>query len=182
MEFQKFDNEDMVVLVAPDGHPQPMTLAEDFPTCVAVIEMHAKMKMGKPFAKLLHEGFRILPVKLSMTQSGDENKAFDDAKAKIDNPEKERQSTITREQLLENGWKIVKGEGLFLMEKDLTDYSHYEEDEEPEGQCTLVLHGMNGDLLFALAITDGYLININPGSIEELNAFEKIILSVEPPY
>lgn len=182
MEFQKFENEDMVVLVAPDGHPQPMTLAEDFPTCVAVIELQAKAKLGKPFAKLLNEGFKILPVKLSMTQSGDENTAFDAAKAKIDNPEEERVSTITREQLLENGWKVLDDEFPFVMEKDLADNSGLAEGEEPEGHVKLVLHMMWNAPVFALSITDGYLININPGSIEELNAFENLILSVEPPY
>lgn len=76
MEFQKFENEGMVAQVAPDGHPQPMTLAEDFPTCVAVINLMAKCKMGQPFAELLHKGFKILPVNLTMTQTGDEEEAF----------------------------------------------------------------------------------------------------------
>jgi hypothetical protein len=182
MDFQKFDNEEMVVLVAPNGHPQPMTLAEDFPTCVAVIELQAKANLGKPFHKLLNEGFKIIPVKLSMTQSGDEETAFQAAKEKISNAEEKGVSTITKEQLLENGWKLSDEPFPFLMEKDLTDYDQFEEGEEQEGQCMLVLHNMSGQLLFALVITDGYLVNINPANIEELNAFEKQIISVEPPY
>lgn len=94
------------------------------------------------------------------------------------------QSTITKEQLIENGWVELKGEGPFLMEKDLADNSELEleEDEEAEQQVKLVVHTMYNEPRIALLITDGYLININPASIEELNAFEKQIISVEPPY
>lgn len=91
-------------------------------------------------------------------------------------------STITKEQLLENGWKLLRDEGPFVMEKDLADRSELEEGEEPEGEVKLVLHTLYNQPIFALAITDGYLVNINPASIEELNAFEKQILGVDTPY
>lgn len=91
-------------------------------------------------------------------------------------------STITKEQLLENGWQLLRDEGPFYMEKDLIDYSQMEEGEEPDSECKLVLHGINGSPLFALSVAGGFLVNINPGSIEELNQFENLILGVETPF
>lgn len=91
------------------------------------------------------------------------------------------ESTITKEQLIENGWAYMPGQGPFPMEKDLLDRSDLEEGEEPDCELKLVIHKMHGTPLFALLV-DGYLININPASIEELNAFEAQIMSVDPPF
>lgn len=84
-------------------------------------------------------------------------------------------STITEDQLLENGWTKTN-DVVFPYKKDITQRS------EEGGYVKLVVHGLYNTSMFALSITDGYLININPASIEELNAFEKLILSVDTPY
>lgn len=91
-------------------------------------------------------------------------------------------STITKEQLIENGWKYNDPGDAFYAEKDLIDYSKYEEGEEPDGDCKMVLHNFSGQPLFALMVMDGTLVNINPASIEELNIFEKLIIGVDPPF
>jgi hypothetical protein len=91
-------------------------------------------------------------------------------------------STITKEQLIENGWTINEPSDMFHAEKDLIDYSQFEEGEEPDGDLKMILHSFSGQPLFGLLVTDGSIININPASIEELNAWEKQIINIDPPY
>lgn len=76
MYFEDVINEEMYVLVAPDGSWQAMTLASDFPTCVGVIKMLHKKGLSKSFHELLMKGFKVLPVLVTMVQNGDENKPF----------------------------------------------------------------------------------------------------------
>jgi hypothetical protein len=74
--MEEFKKEPMYVLVAPDGTPQLSTLCLDFPTCVGFINMLASAGLGKEFKALTDEGFKILPVKVTIVQNGDENKPF----------------------------------------------------------------------------------------------------------
>lgn len=77
LEIEELENEEMYCLFAPDGSWQPSTLSEDFPTCVAFIQLLHKAGMGRSFHQLCTvQGFKILPVKVSMVQNGDENTAF----------------------------------------------------------------------------------------------------------
>ena len=76
-------HKEMVVLVAPDGTPQPSTLAEDFQSCLGFLKLLHKSKMGESPAKLFFKGFKILHVKVSIEQTGDEEKAFQDGKNKL---------------------------------------------------------------------------------------------------
>jgi hypothetical protein len=87
-------------------------------------------------------------------------------------------STITKEQLLANGW--VAGDPFTPYSKSLVDKTH--EDYDPEmGDLSLVLHMKSNVPMFAVSLPDG-LLNINPASIEELNQFEKMILGYMPNY
>ena len=77
MTFTPVNNEQYYVLVAPDGSWQGMTLAPDFPTCVAVIKMLHKKGMSESFHELcVVRKFKILPVRITMVQDGDENTPF----------------------------------------------------------------------------------------------------------
>lgn len=92
----------------------------------------------------------------------------------------EKVSTITSEQLWENGWEKTNNP-LFPAKKCLSDKE--DEDYDPEeGVIELVVHRYNNCDMFALALPDGTMVNINPASIEELNLFERLILSVDPAY
>lgn len=93
----------------------------------------------------------------------------------------EKVSTITVEQLWANGWE--KGtDPVFPARKVLTEKKEDEDESEDEGDIELVVHRMYNVDMFALSLPDGTLVNINPASIEELNLFERLILSVDPPY
>ena len=83
-------------------------------------------------------------------------------------------STITVEQLLANGWRKSKDHVLVAgkvigKNKDI-------------GELRLILHNFYNTPIFALSLPDGAMVNINPGTIEELNAFEKMIMSHEPNF
>jgi len=69
-------NEPMYCLFAPDGNWQPMTLSPDFATCVAVMNLLAQHNVGTPFARLIKQGYKILPVSVTAVVTGDENTAF----------------------------------------------------------------------------------------------------------
>lgn len=69
-------NEELVCLIAPDGTPQTMFLAPDTPTCIGLIKMLAKTGLSHGFKKLMNDGFKIVPVSVTITQTGDENDAF----------------------------------------------------------------------------------------------------------
>lgn len=86
------------------------------------------------------------------------------------------QFTITKEQLTENGWTFNENGFPFYAQKDLT------EGPDAEDKIQLVLHGWNGRQDFALLLPDGGMVNIGPYTIEELNLFERMILSYEPNY
>lgn len=90
------------------------------------------------------------------------------------------ESSITKELLLENGW-VETGDPVFPMKKGLTD-KEAEGYDENDGELDMVLHGMQNRWMFAVSIPNGGLLNINPGSMKQLNAFEKMILGFEPNY
>lgn len=66
MKIEEIHEEEMYVLVAPDGTPQPMTLCADHVTCIAVIQMLSDAKMGQPLDELYKGGFDIIAVKVSI--------------------------------------------------------------------------------------------------------------------
>ena len=82
--MQEFINEEMYVLVAPDGIWQAMTLAPDFASCVAQIKMLHKAKLAESFHELVMvKGFEILPVKVTIMQNGTAEEGFQKAKQNI---------------------------------------------------------------------------------------------------
>ena len=74
--MEELNQEEMYCLVAPDGSPQLMTLAHDFPMCIAIIKLLAEAKMGQNAKKLFNQGFKVYPVKVTVTQNGEPDKAF----------------------------------------------------------------------------------------------------------
>lgn len=91
-------------------------------------------------------------------------------------------STITKEQLIDNGWEVESNGSPVHYKKDLVDKTHEWYDPE-DGELSMVLHSFSpGYTLFGVMLPDGGILNINPASIEELNAFEKQIIGYDPPY
>ena len=89
-----------------------------------------------------------------------------------------KKSTITKEQLLENGWEET-GDDVVPIHKIIGTAMG---DEDHPDKLSLVLHRYNNVNMFAVSMPDGALLNFNPASIKQLNAFEKLILSYEPAY
>lgn len=82
--MEELKEEKMYCLVAPDGSTQLSTLAPDYPMCLAMIRMLHQAGIGQNSEKLLNAGFKILPVKVTITQDGDENEAFNRAKDELE--------------------------------------------------------------------------------------------------
>lgn len=74
--MEALKNEEMYVLVAPDGNPQPMTMGPDFETCVSVCTMLELVGLSTPLKRLFADGFKILPVLVTIVPNGDEDKQF----------------------------------------------------------------------------------------------------------
>ena len=83
MEMENVISEEMYVLVAPDGAWQPMTLAHDFPTCMAQIKLLHKSGMSKSAHELMLKGFEVLPVRVTAIQDGTVEEGFQRAKKKL---------------------------------------------------------------------------------------------------
>ena len=84
MKLEEVKDEEMYVLVAPDGSWQGMTLAPDFATCLAMVKMLHSKGLGQSYHELCKvKGFQILPVIVSMKQMGDEEAGFQWAKQKL---------------------------------------------------------------------------------------------------
>lgn len=81
MKFEELQNEEMYVMVAPDGSIQVTTLAPDFAMCTAMVHMLHKSGMSKSLQSMLQNGFKVMPVKVTITQNGDEDKAFQKSKS-----------------------------------------------------------------------------------------------------
>lgn len=88
MKMQEFNGEEMYCLVAPDGIPQLATLCPDYASCIGFIQFMADRGMSKIFSEMLDAGFEILPVKLTITQNGTAQDAFEKGKAAIQNSDK----------------------------------------------------------------------------------------------
>lgn len=53
-------------LIAPDGTPQPYTIAEDFVTCISFIKMLHKAGLGKSWHEMRIKGFDIQEIELTI--------------------------------------------------------------------------------------------------------------------
>lgn len=83
MKIEAVISEEMYCLFAPDGSWQAMTLAPDFPTCLAQIKMMHKSGMCKSYHELSLKGFKIIPIRVTFVQDGTEEEGFKRAKAKL---------------------------------------------------------------------------------------------------
>ena len=75
--MEELHEEEMYCLIAPDGSPQLMTLAPDFPMCYGVIKLLEESGTGQSPEKLFKRGYKIFPVKITVTQNGTEETAFE---------------------------------------------------------------------------------------------------------
>lgn len=83
MKLDELKEEEMYVLVAPDGTPQLTTLAPNYVECLAFCQLLAGKNVCQHPAKLFKQGYEILMVKVSMSQMGDAEAAFLAAKKKL---------------------------------------------------------------------------------------------------
>ena len=68
-------NEEMYVMVAPDGSPQFATLAPDFAMCIAMIKLLHRKGISKSYHEMVVAGeYKILPVKVSLVANGTLNR------------------------------------------------------------------------------------------------------------
>jgi hypothetical protein len=81
--LEEMHEQEMYCLVAPDGTPQPMMLAEDFACCMATAKLLHKAGIAESIAKLMYKGFKIVPVKVTITQNGTAEEGFQRAKTKL---------------------------------------------------------------------------------------------------
>ena len=86
IKLEEMKDEQMYCLVAPDGSPQVMSLADDYIMCMTIISILEQKGVIKPFAELSRIGYQILPVKLSLIQTGTAEDAFQSAKTKYSKP------------------------------------------------------------------------------------------------
>lgn len=76
-------NEEMYCLIAPDGTPQTMFLAPDVPSCIGLMRLLHKHGVSESFHVLNLKGFKILPVSVTITQTGTEKEGYEAAINKI---------------------------------------------------------------------------------------------------
>lgn len=83
MKIEELIEEEMYVLVAPDGSTQISTLAPDFAMCVAFTTMLGKEGISEPLHEMLEKGFTIMPVKVTIKANGTEDEGFQKAKKQM---------------------------------------------------------------------------------------------------
>lgn len=84
MKLQETNEQDMYVLVAPDGSWQGMTLSPDYETCMGIIRTLHKAKMCESYHEMVKiRGFEILPVKVTIKQNGTAEEGFQKAQDNI---------------------------------------------------------------------------------------------------
>ena len=83
MKLEELKDEEMYVLVAPDGTAQLSTMASEYAMCLGFCELMAQKKICESPAVLFKKGFEILRVKVNMSQMGDAEAAFQAAKKKF---------------------------------------------------------------------------------------------------
>ena len=83
MKVDELKNEEMYVLVAPDGSIQLTTLAPDYAMCIAMGELLASKGISQSVASMFEQGYEVMPVKVSILQNGDAETAFQKAKRKF---------------------------------------------------------------------------------------------------
>lgn len=79
-QIEELKNEEMYVMVAPDGSTQLTTLAPDFAMCIGFTELLASKGIGQHPAKLFEQGYQIIPVKVTILQNGTAEGGFQKAK------------------------------------------------------------------------------------------------------
>lgn len=92
---------------------------------------------------------------------------------------KDQKRNITPELMVEYGW-IKTDDHLYPFVKEIHNRNPLNASKDSE--IKLVLHGMYNNLVFALLLPDGGLLNFVVNNMEELLAFEKSIDFYDPPF
>lgn len=81
MQIEEMQNEEMYVLVAPDGSCQLSTLAPDFPMCIAMVKLLHQKGISKSYHEMVVMGeYEIMPVKVTIVANGTAEEGFQKAK------------------------------------------------------------------------------------------------------
>ncbi len=84
IKVEEMQNEEMCVLVAPDGACQLSTLAPDYAMCVAMIQLLHKKGISKSYHEMVIIGeYEIMPIKVSVIANGTAEDAFNRFKQSI---------------------------------------------------------------------------------------------------
>lgn len=78
-----FKNEEMVCLLAPDGTPQLSVAGGDMVECLSYHRLLHLYGISESLDDLLKKGFKIISVKVTVVQTGDEEAAFQKLKKKL---------------------------------------------------------------------------------------------------
>lgn len=79
MKLQESHEQEMCVLVAPDGSWQAMTLSPDYASCLAMIRMLHKAGMSQSYHDLVKiKGFEIVPVRVTVIDNRHEEEIQND--------------------------------------------------------------------------------------------------------
>lgn len=81
--LDEMHEEEMYCLVAPDGTPQPMMMGEDFADVIGMAELLHSHGISESISNLMSKGYKILPVKVTITQNGTEEEGFQTSKSKL---------------------------------------------------------------------------------------------------
>lgn len=77
MTLEEMKNEEMYVLVAPDGSCQLSTLAPDFPMCIAMVKLLHQKGISKSYHEMVVMGeYKIMPVKVTIMANGTQEEGF----------------------------------------------------------------------------------------------------------
>lgn len=89
------------------------------------------------------------------------------------------QSDITLEALLADGWTKTN-DPVSPLEKKIVNLNPLSAPEDSD--IKMVVHCMYNDQTFAVLLPDGGMLNFQPGSMADLQAFEKAIMFYDPPF
>jgi len=84
VNFEEIQNEEMYVLVAPDGSCQLSTMAPDFPMCIAMVKLLHQKGISKSYHEMVVIGdYKIMPIKVTVVANGTEEEGFQKFKQNI---------------------------------------------------------------------------------------------------
>lgn len=84
-----------------------------------------------------------------------------------------KKASITKEQLLADGWKETDDK-VFILEKEIENRNPINSDPE-DTDIKLVIHGMYNQWTFAVLFPSGAMLNFVANSMRDLKKFESML-------